>query len=114
MSDRRRREARPRRAFGYDLSDGNGRRLIQFDGWMLPVCISNKGKTQPRNVKKLTWFLSVSKFKGVKKVEEFPDGNLEGIKQPYFGKDSVARLKSNQGNTTDKIHFNRNKSFHMG
>lgn len=62
---------------------------------------------------KLTWFLSVSKFKGVKKLEKFPDGNLEGIKQSYFGKNSVARLKSNQGNT-DQIHFNRNKSFHMG
>ncbi len=58
---------------------------------------------------KLTWFISVSKFKGVKKVKEFPDGNLEGIKQSYFGKDSVARLKSNQGNKNE-IH-NRNQEF---
>ena len=35
MSDRRRREARRRRAFGYDLPDTKVKLLIQSDGWML-------------------------------------------------------------------------------
>lgn len=71
MSDRRRREARPRRAFGYDLSDGNGRRLIQFDGRMLPVFISNKGKTQPRNVK--TYMVSLGiQVQGREKIGKIP------------------------------------------
>jgi len=59
---------------------------------------------------KLTWFVSVSEFKGVKKVEEFPDRNLKGIKQPHFGKDSVARLQSKQ--EYENLIHNHNKSFH--
>lgn len=67
------------------------------------IQIGRKIKILNKKKIKLTWFISVTQFKGVEKMEKFPDGNLKSIKQPYFGEDSVARLQSEINN----------KNFHL-
>lgn len=40
----------------------------------------------------LTWFVPISKFQGVKELEEFPDWNLECLEESNFSKNPIARL----------------------
>lgn len=40
----------------------------------------------------LTWFVPISKFQGVKELEELSNRNFESFKESHFGENSVARL----------------------
>ena len=40
----------------------------------------------------LTWFVSVSQFESVEKVEKLADGDLESVEKTHVDKDPVTRL----------------------